>query len=197
MKVVLASANPGKQREISALLTPLGYELVTQSAFGIDAPSETGTTFTENALIKARHAARHARLPALADDSGLEVDAIGGRPGIHSARFAGEQATDRENVEKMLNALKGVAPERRGARYQCVIVLARSADDPSPLIASGTWHGRILQAPRGSFGFGYDPIFLPEGSTLSAAELEPREKNLRSHRAQALRALVEQLRWQS
>ena len=195
MKLVLASGNPGKLREISALLAPLGHKLVAQATLGIASPAETGATFTENALLKARHAARHARLPALADDSGIEVDALGGRPGVHSARYAGPQATDRENLEKMLIELQG--KEQRVARYQCVIVLVRTADDPKPLVATGSWSGRILQAPRGSRGFGYDPVFLPDGSKLSAAELEPLEKNRHSHRAQALRALVDQLQWQS
>jgi XTP/dITP diphosphohydrolase len=195
VKLVLASANPGKLREISALLGPLGHELIDQSALGIASPAETGSTFIENALLKARHAAHHARLPALADDSGIEVDVLSGRPGVHSARYAGPRATDRENLEKMLNEMQGNG--QRTARYQCVIALVRSADDPRPLIATGSWSGRILEAPRGSRGFGYDPIFLPDGSDLSAAELEPLEKNRHSHRAQALRALVEQLQWQS
>jgi len=195
VKLVLASANPGKLREISALLAPLGHQLITQATLGIETPAETGTTFTENALLKARHAARHASLPALADDSGIEVDALGGRPGVHSARYAGPRATDRENLEKMLSELEG--QQQRMARYHCVIVLVQSADDPNPLIATGNWSGRILEAPRGARGFGYDPIFLPDGSELSAAELEPLEKNRHSHRAQALRALVDQLQWQS
>jgi len=196
VKLVLASGNAGKLRELSALLAPLGYELVAQSALGIDTPPETGVTFTENALLKARHAAAVSGFPALADDSGIEVDALGGRPGVHSARYAGEHATDTDNLEKLLVELQGVPPERRTARYQCVIVLARSADDAHPLIAQGTWEGRVLEAPRGTGGFGYDPIFLPRGMQLTAAELPPAEKNARSHRGLALQALVQKLRAQ-
>ena len=194
MRVILASGNPGKLRELAAILAPLGHELLPQSAFGIETPPETGTTFVANALLKARHAARVARLPALADDSGIEVDALEGRPGVHSARYAGEHATDRDNLEKLLDELQGVAPSKRTARYQCVIVLVRSAEDSDPLIAQGTWEGRILETPRGTGGFGYDPIFVPEGLELSAAELPAREKNARSHRAQALKALDAKLR---
>jgi XTP/dITP diphosphohydrolase len=194
VKLVLASANAGKLRELVALLAPLGHEAVAQSALNIESAPETGVTFVENALLKARHAALHAQLPALADDSGIEVDALGGRPGVYSARYAGEQATDRENLEKMLTELQGVVPERRTARYRCAIALVRSAGDPSPLIASGTWEGHILAAPRGSHGFGYDPIFLPRGLELAAAQLEPIQKNALSHRAQALRRLVAELK---
>jgi XTP/dITP diphosphohydrolase len=194
MKIVLASGNAGKLRELAAILAPLGHELVAQSSFGIETPPETGTTFIDNALLKARHAASKSGLPALADDSGIEVDALAGRPGVYSARYAGEQASDLENLEKMLEELRGVPAERRTARYQCVIVLARSADDAAPLIAQGTWEGRVLTAPRGTGGFGYDPIFEPEGMTLTAAELTPAEKNAVSHRGQALRALAAQLR---
>src|SRR3954467_13594004 len=143
MKAVLASSNVGKLRELAAILEPLGYELVTQSSLGIDTPPETGLTFAENALLKARHAARLAGLPALADDSGIEVDALDGRPGIYSARYAGERANDAANLKKMLEELAGVPDERRTARYQCVIALARSRDDPFPLIARGSWEGRI------------------------------------------------------
>jgi XTP/dITP diphosphohydrolase len=194
VKIVLASGNAGKLRELAAMLAPLGHEVLSQSAFGIETPPETGVTFVENALLKARHAAGGTSLPSLADDSGIEVDALAGRPGVYSARYAGEGATDQQNLEKMLDELRGVPSERRTARYQCVIVLARSADDPDPLIAQGTWEGRILTTPRGSGGFGYDPIFQPEDLTLTAAELPATEKNARSHRGQALRALTEKLR---
>ena len=194
MKLILASANAGKLRELTALLKPLGHEVMRQAAFNIESPPETGATFFENALIKARHAALHAKLPALADDSGIEVDALGGRPGVYSARYAGENASDRENLEKMLLELQGVPDARRTARYQCVIVLVRGVDDARPLVASGSWEGRILTVPRGTRGFGYDPIFLPGGLERTAAELEPAEKNALSHRAQALRALVAQLK---
>jgi XTP/dITP diphosphohydrolase len=190
MKAVLASSNAGKLRELAALLAPFGYELVAQTALGIDTPPETGTTFAENALLKARHAARLSGLPALADDSGIEVDALGGRPGVYSARYAGERATDEANLRKMLDELRAVAPEQRTARYQCVIAFVRKTDDPSPLIACGSWEGRILTQPRGTGGFGYDPIFQPSDLNLSAAELPAAEKNARSHRGEALRALV-------
>lgn len=196
-KIVLASDNAGKLRELAEILAPLGHELVPQSALGLETPHETGTTFLANALLKARHAARLARLPALADDSGIEVDALGGQPGVHSARYAGEHATDRENLEKLLEALRKIRPERRTARYQCVIALVRDADDADPLIARGTWEGRILYAPRGTGGFGYDPIFQPDGLDMTAAELAAAEKNARSHRGQALRALAAKLRERS
>jgi XTP/dITP diphosphohydrolase len=194
MKAVLASSNAGKLRELAAILAPLGYELVTQSSLGIDTPPETGTTFAENALLKARHAARLAGLPALADDSGIEVDALDGRPGVYSARYAGEGATDLANLQKMLHELRGVPTERRSARYRCVIAFARSAGEPAPLIAHGSWEGRVLTAPRGTGGFGYDPIFQPAGLDVTAAELSAEEKNARSHRGEALRALARLLR---
>jgi len=193
VQVVLASANPGKLRELAALLGPLGFELKTQAELGVASPPETGTTFLENALLKARHAARITGLPALADDSGIEVDALGGRPGVHSARYAGESASDLDNLIKLLEELRDVPPEKRTARYQCVIVLVRTADDPQPVVATGTWEGTILSVPRGTGGFGYDPIFLPAGMNRSAAELSAEEKNAVSHRAQALRRLVAQL----
>lgn len=194
MKAVLASSNAGKLRELAAILSPLGYELVTQSSLGIDTPPETGTTFAENALLKARHAARLSGLPAIADDSGIEVDALDGRPGVYSARYAGEGATDLANLQKMLEELRDVPMERRSARYQCVIAFARSADDPAPLIAHGAWEGRVLTAPRGAGGFGYDPIFKPAGLEVTAAELSAEDKNARSHRGEALRALARLLR---
>ena len=194
MKAVLASSNAGKLRELAAILAPLGYELVTQSSLGIDTPPETGITFAENALLKARHAARLSGLPALADDSGIEVDALGGRPGVYSARYAGEGATDLANLQKMLDELRDVPADRRTARYQCVIAFVRSPDDPAPLVAHGSWEGRVLTAPRGSGGFGYDPIFQPTGLEVTAAELSAEEKNARSHRGEALRALARLLR---
>ena len=190
MKAVLASSNVGKLRELAAILSPLGYELVTQLSLGIDTPPETGTTFSENALLKARHAARLSGLPAIADDSGIEVDALGGRPGVYSARYAGDGATDLANLQKMLGELRDVPADRRSARYQCVIAFTRTADDPLPLIACGTWEGRVLERPRGSGGFGYDPIFQPVDLDISAAELSATEKNSRSHRGEALRALA-------
>jgi XTP/dITP diphosphohydrolase len=192
-RVILASANAGKLRELAALLGPLGWNLVPQGELGIEPAAETGASFLENALLKARHAAGATALPALADDSGIEVDALGGRPGVHSARYAGEQATDRQNLEKLLEELHGVPPERRTARYRCVIVLARSASDPRPLIGEGSWEGSLASAARGSRGFGYDPLFIPLGGARTAAELEPAEKDAVSHRGRALRALLAQL----
>ena len=192
-RVVLASSNPGKLRELTALLAPLSLTLVPQGALGIAAVPETGATLLANALLKARHAAHCAQLPALADDSGLEVDALGGRPGVRSARFAGEGASDDDNLQCLLAELRDVPPPRRQARYQCVIVLVRSAADAQPLIARGSWEGHIATAPRGAGGFGYDPVFVPAGERRSAAELAPLEKNALSHRARALRALVAML----
>ena len=193
-RAVLASDNPGKLREFAALLQPFELELAPQAAFGIRAAEESGTTFTENALLKARHAARHAHLPALADDSGLEVDALGGRPGVWSARFAGAGAGDQENLQKLLGELAGVPEGYRQARYQCVIVWVRGVADQAPLIAHGSWEGHIIHTPRGSGGFGYDPVFVPEGEQRTAAELPAAEKNAVSHRGRALAALVAMLR---
>jgi XTP/dITP diphosphohydrolase len=192
-RVVLASANPGKLRELETLLAPLALEVVAQGTLGIDAPPETGTTFLENALLKARHAARGSALPALADDSGLEVDALGGRPGVWSARFAHPGASDTENLAHLLQQLARTPEGQRQARYQCVIVLLRSASDAAPLVARGTWEGHIARAPRGQGGFGYDPVFVPAGGERTAAELSATEKNRASHRGQALRALIAQL----
>ncbi|HYB64232.1 MAG TPA: RdgB/HAM1 family non-canonical purine NTP pyrophosphatase [Steroidobacteraceae bacterium] len=189
-RAVLASANPGKLRELTALLAPYGFELVSQAALGIEPAPETGATFLDNALLKARHASAAARLPALADDSGIEVDALGGRPGVWSARFAHPGASDAANLARLLEELEGVPEPRRSARYRCVVVFVRTADDPAPLTGEGTWEGRIALEPRGSGGFGYDPAFVPAGERRTAAELAPEEKNKVSHRAQALRALV-------
>ena len=192
-RAVLASANAGKLRELAALLAPFSLQLIPQSELGIHPAAETGTTFLENALLKAHHAARHAHLAALADDSGLEVDALGGRPGVWSARFAGAGASDEQNLRLLLAELDGVPEGYRQARYQCVIVWVRSVGDQTPLIAHGTWQGRIALAPRGQGGFGYDPVFLPAGEHRTAAELSDAEKNAVSHRGQALRALVAML----
>ena len=189
-RLVLASGNPGKLAELRALLAPLAVELIPQRELGIESPEETGTTFQANALLKARHAAAHAHDAALADDSGLEVDALGGRPGVWSARFSGEGASDAANLHRLLAELDGVPDAARQARYHCVIACVTSATDPAPLIASGSWEGRIGHEPRGSGGFGYDPVFLPVGETRTAAQLPAAEKNAVSHRAQALRALV-------
>jgi len=189
-RTVLASGNAGKLKEMRAILAPLGLELLAQSSLGIESPPETGSTFLENALVKARHAAREAGLPALADDSGIEVDALDGRPGVRSARFAGEGASDADNLHKLLAELHDVPLEFRQARYHCVIAFVRRHDDPQPIVAHGTWEGRIALEPRGSGGFGYDPIFLPADAQCTAAELDPAAKNEVSHRAQALRAWV-------
>ena len=193
MKVVLASNNPGKLRELDAVLRPMGWELVAQSALEVPEAEETGTTFEANALLKARHAAACTGLAALADDSGIEVDALDGRPGVYSARYAGPQCDDEANNRLLLRELEGVPEDRRSARYQCVIVLVRDAEDPDPLIARGVWEGRILDVPRGSNGFGYDPLFYVPTHGCASAELAPDAKNAISHRGAALRALVEQL----
>jgi len=192
-RAVVASANPGKLREFAALLAPLRLQLIPQAQFGIRPAIESGTTFLENALLKARHAAHHAHLAALADDSGIEVDALGGRPGVHSARFAAEEASDEENLRHLLAELQDVPDGFRQARYRCVIVFLRHAGDQAPLIAQGTWQGSIAHAPRGSGGFGYDPVFLPAGEQCTAAELSSVRKNAVSHRGQALRKLVAML----
>jgi XTP/dITP diphosphohydrolase len=189
MRAVLASGNAGKVREFTALLAARDIEVVPQGALGIVAPEETGSTFLENALLKARHAAGSG-LPALADDSGIEVDALNGRPGVRSARYAGEHASDADNLELLLRELAGLPQERRTARYHCVLVWVRDPEDLQPIIATGVWEGRVLTAPRGTGGFGYDPIFQPEGYELSAAQLPAAEKNVLSHRAQAARALL-------
>ena len=192
-RAVVASANPGKLREFAALLAPLRLELIPQAQFGIRPAIESGTTFLENALLKARHAAHHAHLAALADDSGIEVDALGGRPGVHSARFAAEQASDEQNLRHLLAELQDVPDGFRQARYQCVIVFLRHAGDQAPLIAQGTWQGSIAHAPRGRGGFGYDPVFVPAGEQCTAAELSSAQKNAVSHRGHALRKLVAML----
>jgi len=192
-RVVLASGNAGKLREFSELLAPSGFELVRQSEFGITPPPETGTTFLENALIKARNAAQLSGLPAIADDSGIEVDVLGGAPGVSSARFAGEDASDEANLAKLLAALEGLPPEKRTARYRCVIVFVDSALDARPLVGEGAWEGRIIAARRGTGGFGYDPSFVPVGETRTVAEMPAAEKNLQSHRGQAMRAFLAQL----
>jgi XTP/dITP diphosphohydrolase len=185
-KIVLATANPGKLRELQAVLAGLDFEIVPQSAFGVPEVEETGLTFIENALLKARNAAFYTGLPALADDSGLAVDALGGVPGIYSARYAGAGAGDRANIGKLLAELEGVPAERRTARFVCVLALLHHPADPTPLICQGSWEGTILTEPRGEGGFGYDPIFFVPGEQRTAAELEPAVKNQISHRGQAL-----------
>jgi XTP/dITP diphosphohydrolase len=189
-RVVLASSNVAKLREFAALLAGQPFALIRQSELGIAAPPETGTTFLENALIKARNAARCSGLPAMADDSGIEVDALGGAPGVYSARYAGEGASDEANLEKLLRALDGLPEARRGARYRCVIVYVASADDPAPLIAEGDWSGTLIADRRGTNGFGYDPSFVPAGDTRTVAEMPDAEKNLKSHRGKAAAAFL-------
>ena len=193
-RVVLASNNAGKLREFGALLGALDIELVPQAELGVPEAEEPEPTFVENAILKARNAARHTGLPALADDSGLEVDALDGAPGVRSARYAGEDAGDADNVAHLLRELGATPRNLRSARFVCVLVWLRHAEDPVPLIASGSWNGRILEAPQGENGFGYDPVFYVPAHGCSAAELDPAQKNRESHRAQALAALYEALR---
>jgi XTP/dITP diphosphohydrolase len=193
-RVVLASANAGKLRELQELLADCGLEVVPQSALGIEAPEEDGRTFAENALLKARHAAHASGLPAIADDSGLEVDALGGRPGIHSARFAGADRSDEANKTRLLEELARVPESERGARFRCAMAYVRNADDPRPLVCEAAWEGAIGFEQRGAGGFGYDPLFVVAGGARTAAEMPAAEKNQVSHRAQALRALVGRIR---
>ena len=192
-KIVLASNNAGKVREINDLLKGHDIEVVPQSDYNVDSVEETGLTFVENAIIKARYAALKTGLPAIADDSGIEVDALKGAPGIYSARFGGEGATDKDNNKKLLEELKDVADDQRTARYQCVMVYMRHAADPTPLIATGTWDGSILKSAKGSGGFGYDPLFYVATHQCSAAELTPEMKNKLSHRAKALVTLIRRM----
>ena len=193
-RIVLASNNPGKVREFNQLLSDTELEVVPQSTFSVPEIEETGLTFVENAILKARNAAQHTGLPAIADDSGLEVDALDGAPGIYSARYAGAGASDRDNLEKLLDALREVDEQQRSARFQCLMVYMRHGQDPTPRIFQGTWEGHILRAPRGSGGFGYDPIFLVPDIDRASAELAPDVKNRLSHRGQAIRQLVASLR---
>ena len=189
-KIVMASGNRGKLREIESLLQHLDVTVVPQSDFGVDDADETGTTFEENALIKARHAAAATGLPAIADDSGLTVDSLDGRPGVYSARYSGEGATDDSNIDKLMVELDGI--EERGAAFRCVACYVES-ENADPVFGEGEWRGEILTERRGDGGFGYDPVFLDPASGLASAELSAADKNARSHRGQALRALVEAL----
>ena len=194
--IVLASSNPGKVREINQLLAELDMHVVAQGDYGVMDAEETGLTFVENAILKARNAAAHTGLPAIADDSGIEVDALNGAPGIYSARYAGAGASDQDNLQKLLEALRDVPEAGRTARFQCLMVYMRHGEDPTPLICQGTWEGRILFEPRGENGFGYDPVFHVPTHNCSSAELEPAVKNTLSHRGQALRLLLAALRLQ-
>ena len=189
-KVVLASGNKGKLREIKQIIGGLGIEALPQSDFDVPDADETGLSFVENAILKARHAAQLTGLPAIADDSGLEVDALNGAPGIYSARFAGVGASDTDNVQKLLADLKDVPEADRTARFQCLMVFMAHANDPTPLICQGSWEGQILLAPQGEDGFGYDPVFWVPSEQCASAELAPERKNQLSHRAQALKNLL-------
>jgi XTP/dITP diphosphohydrolase len=193
VEIVLASGNAGKLAELRGLLAGSGHVLRAQSEFGIADADETGLSFVENALLKARHASAATGLPALADDSGLCVDALGGAPGLYSARYGGVHGDDARNIARLLGELRDVVDEERTARFHCALALLRSADDPRPLIAEGSWEGRILHASRGAAGFGYDPVFLDPENGLSAAELDPAIKNAISHRGRALAALKARL----
>lgn len=192
-KIVLASSNPGKLKEFNQLLADVGFTVLPQSEFNVVDAEETGLSFVENAIIKARNACEATGLPALADDSGIEVDALNGRPGIYSARFAGANATNASNNDKLLAEMDGVDEAKRSARYQCVLVYMRHAEDPTPIICQGSWEGRILEAPRGDGGFGYDPLFFVPTHNCAAAELSKEEKSRISHRAIALKALLARL----
>lgn len=193
-RVVLASGNRGKVREINQMLAGLDIEVVPQTDLDVPEVEETGLTFVENAILKARNAARHTGLSAIADDSGIEVDALRGAPGIYSARYAGPGASDRDNLEKLLADLADVPQEERTARFQCLMVYMAHDADPTPIICQGTWEGRIGFEPKGDNGFGYDPIFFVPENGCTSAELAPDEKNRLSHRGKALRQLVEALR---
>lgn len=191
-KIVLASGNKGKLKEFADMLTPFDIEVVPQSEFDVPEVEETGLSFVENAILKARNAAEHTGLPAIADDSGIEVDYLLGAPGIYSARYAGEDANDENNLNALLAALDGVPNRERAARYQCVLVMMRHSKDPTPLIVQDSWEGAILQEPKGDGGFGYDPIFWVPEHECSAAELSKEQKHAISHRGKAMRALLAQ-----
>lgn len=191
--LVIASNNKGKITELSDLLSPLGLQPVAQGELGVSEAEEPAVTFVENAILKARHAARVTGLPALADDSGLSVDALNGQPGVRSARYAGDNATDADNVQALLTAMQQVPEGQRSAQFHCVLVYLRHADDPTPIICHGRWPGQILTSPRGDGGFGYDPVFLAPEHNCSAAELTRQQKGSISHRGRALASLLAQL----
>lgn len=193
-QLVIASNNKGKIAELTELLAPLGMQPIAQGELGVGEAEEPAVTFVENAILKARHAARATGLPALADDSGLAVDALGGRPGVRSARFAGAEASDQDNVKHLLTEMANVPEPERTAQFHCVLVYLRHADDPTPVICHGRWPGSILEQPCGEGGFGYDPVFLVPEHGCSAAELSRSEKSRISHRGRALKMLIEQLR---
>jgi len=191
-KVVLATGNAGKAKEFKELLGD-SIEIVLQTELGLEAAEETGSTFLENALLKARYASEQSGLPAIADDSGLEVDALNGEPGVYSARYAGEDASDADNNAKLLAALEGLPQSERGGQFRAVVVFVRSAEDPAPLIAEGAWRGAIADSPRGDAGFGYDPLFFDADAGCTSAELSRDDKNARSHRGKAVRELCAQM----
>ena len=193
-KVVLATGNAGKVRELASLLHDFGLDVVAQTELNVESVEETGLTFIENAILKARHAAKVTGLPAIADDSGLAVDVLGGAPGIYSARYAGEEASDQQNLQKLLVALKDMPDDQRQAQFHCVLVYMRHAEDPTPLVCHGSWPGRITREAAGNGGFGYDPIFFVPDAGKTAAELSREEKIAVSHRGQALKLLLEALR---
>lgn len=193
-KIVLATGNQGKVKEMADLLADFGFDVVAQSDYNVSSVAETGTTFIENAIIKARHAAKETGLPAIADDSGLEVDFLKGAPGIYSARYAGEDASDLENLTKLLKAMEGVPAEQRTARFHCVLVLMKHENDPTPLVCHGAWEGTITTQAIGENGFGYDPVFWVEEDNCASAQLEPTRKKQLSHRAQALKKLFAALK---
>jgi len=192
-KIVLATGNKGKVSEFARLLRDFPFEVVPQSEFAVSDAEETGTTFVENAIIKARHAAQVTGLAAIADDSGLAVDALGGAPGVYSSRYAGVDATDEQNVDKLLDALSQVKDSQLQARFICVIVFMQSAEDPTPIICQGEWHGHISRVRRGEGGFGYDPVFWISAQNLMAAQLTPEVKNRLSHRGKAMKVLMQEL----
>jgi len=194
-KIVLASGNIGKLRELSQILSPLGLELIAQSDLNVPEAEETGLSFVENALIKARNASLLTGLPAIADDSGIEVDALHGAPGIYSSRYAGPEASDTDNIHALLDAMKDVAETERSARFQCVVVFMRHAEDPTPLICQGSWQGQILPSPLGDEGFGYDPVFWVAETDCTAAELSPEQKHAISHRGKAMRQFMEEFKY--
>lgn len=192
-KIVLATGNQGKVKELSNMLGGFDVSVVPQSEFNVSEVAETGTTFVENAIIKARHAAKITGLPAIADDSGLAVDALGGAPGVYSARYAGSEASDKDNIDKLLSEMQFVDEHQRTARFLCVLVFMRSAEDPTPIICQGEWHGHISQVCRGEQGFGYDPVFWLSAQNQTVAQLPAEVKNRLSHRGKALQLLIERL----
>lgn len=193
MKIVLASNNQGKIREFQSLLTPFQLEVISQAELNVSEIEETGKTFIENAILKARHAAKETGLPALADDSGLVVNALHGAPGIYSARYAGKEASSSNNIKKLLHELKDTPDEKRDAFFYCVLVFMQHDQDPTPIVCEGKWQGKILHAPQGEQGFGYDPVFFVPSKNKSAAQLTSEEKNSMSHRGMALQLLMKRL----